>query len=89
MEECGRDWCVCGYHVYCEIWHACLPILAQTARLYCPYGPCFPLNAVWMAFTSWFAVAIACDCIENDNNALGSGRQFLDCSHLNLRNFIH
>jgi len=44
MEEYGRDWCVHGYHVYCEIWwRVYLPFLAQTVRLDCSYGPCFPL----------------------------------------------
>ena len=51
-----------------------LPISAQTVRLYCPYGPHFPLDAVWMASsTSQFAAAIAYDGIEDDNEPLGSG----------------
>ena len=70
VEEYGRDWCIRGCHVYHEVWEAAtgavtplwqayLPISARTARLYCPYGPRFPLDAVQMASTSRFAVAIA------------------------------
>ena len=71
VEEYGRDWCIRGCHVNHEIWEAdivavtpwwqaYLPILARTVRLYCLYGPRFPLDAIQMASsTSRFAASIA------------------------------
>jgi len=45
----------------------------RTVRLYCPYGPHFPLDAIWMvSSTSQFAAAW--DGVEHDNEPLGSGR---------------
>ena len=58
-----------------QLHHDGLPISVQTVRLYCPCGPCFPLDAVRMASsTSRFAAAIAYEGIEDDNEPLGSGR---------------
>jgi len=71
VEEYERDWCVRGYHVYHEIWEQLLEQLhcnnrltcqfrPEQSRLYCPYGPRFPLDAVRMASsTSRLAAAIA------------------------------
>jgi len=61
-----------------------LLVSAQTVGLYCPYGPRFPLDTVWIwmaSSTSRFVAAIAWDGIEDDNEPLGSGRPFLGCSH--------
>jgi len=67
----GRDWCIRGCHVYHEIWEQLLEQLhyggrrtcqfrPEQSRLYCPYGPGFPLDAVRTASsTSRFAAAIA------------------------------
>ena len=86
----GRDWCICGCHVYHEIWEAATGAVTldgrrtyqfwpEQSRLYCLNGPRFPLNAVRMASsTSQFAAAIAQDGIEDDNEPLGSGR-LLQC----------
>jgi len=71
VEEYGRDWCIHGYHVYHENWEQLLEQLhydgrrtcqfrPKQPRLYCPYGPGFPLDAVRTASsTSGFAAAIA------------------------------
>ena len=59
MEEYGRDWYIHGCHVYHEIWEQLLEQLhydgrrtcqfrPEQSRLYCPYGPRFPLDAVPM-----------------------------------------
>jgi len=86
MEEYGRDLCI---HIYREIWQAYLPILAQTVGLYGSYALCFPLDSVRMASsTSRFAAPIARNGIEDNNQPLGSGRQFLGCSHLNKAIFV-
>ena len=63
--------------------HTCQFQPKQLIRLYCPYGPRFPLAAVRMASsTSRFAAVIAWDGIEDDSEPLGSGRLFLGCSNL-------
>jgi len=71
VEEYGGDWCIRGCHVYHEIWEQLLEQLhydgtrtcqfrPKQSRLYCPYGPRFPLDAVRMASsTSRFAATIA------------------------------
>ena len=55
--EYGRDWCIRDCHVYPKIWEQLLEQLhydgrrscqfrPEQSRLYCPYGPSFPLDAV-------------------------------------------
>ena len=62
VEEHRRDWCIRGCHVYRKIWEQLLEQLhydIEQSRLYSPYGPGFPLDAVRTASsTSRFTAAI-------------------------------
>ena len=39
MEEFGRDWCICGYHVYHEIWEAATGAVTPCGKCTCQLWP--------------------------------------------------